>query len=739
MVKSLEERFEVERVVGRGSFGVASLCRDRKSGEPCVVKELEQAGLGPKEMHAAMNEARVLWEVAHPHIVRILDALVLGTTLCLVLEYADGGDLASRVEICRAEDSKIPEESVFGWVAQLCDALAYLHDRQILHRDVAPKNVFLSSGSSSVSSQQTSRSRRKTGIEVVKLGDFGTAVLLDAEAQLARTCLGTPNYLSPEIVNGKPYDGRADVWSLGCVIYEVLALRPPFEGHSLGAVVRKIALGRYPSLPKETSPLLAQFVAQMLKRKPTDRPELRHVARDAVAEGKKQRDQAASLAKTRARGKELAKRPVGLIGCCRGGSSLAAEDTGQTPDTASNQCLTGAAPRPTALSPRKSAGGGGGLIGGRRGDRHSTQAGPNGESPRKKAAQAGRSPGAPRRKPKTAPQQSPQPPQPPHRHQQKQQPPPQQQQQTAPAAEERHRTSTGSVQGEKETAGGGVVPQSSAGGGGTTRSSSGKAASGDLCGSHLLPIRARQNMWASGAALASLGPLRDSREAVVPLREGEEEGHNCTVSLLEALLENDSDPSPGGGIAAFASAVRRRSEGAVEPLSNRSAEHLTHGSSVSSSSSAKTLATSALSHPRTSLPGNVVDAASEKTTIRPSGPRGSTSSAPLGGQHRRPTSSTTAAAIAVVPPSDSRRRHTLGGAVRAQDLESEPSEALPEARGSAAVARQELREARSKDLREFIKAQRKAARRQKRSGEKEEVDVLPNVPWGAWVEGGMGR
>uniref|UniRef100_A0A8D3AED7 non-specific serine/threonine protein kinase n=1 Tax=Scophthalmus maximus TaxID=52904 RepID=A0A8D3AED7_SCOMX len=137
------------------------------------------------------------------------------------MEYCDGGDLMKKIKMQRG----IPftEQQIVGWFIQICLGLKHIHDKKILHRDIKAQNIFLTDG----------------GMKA-KLGDFGIARMLNNTMELARTCVGTPYYLSPEICESRPYNNKTDIWSLGCVLYELCTLRHPFEGSSLRQLVSKI-------------------------------------------------------------------------------------------------------------------------------------------------------------------------------------------------------------------------------------------------------------------------------------------------------------------------------------------------------------------------------------------------------------------------------------------------------------------------------------------------------------------
>lgn len=148
---------------------------------------------------------------------------------------------------------------VLNWLVQILLALKYLHDNKLLHRDLKPQNLFL------------------TANGIVKLGDFGVAKILEGTGALAHTQIGTPFYLSPEICENKPYDAKSDMWSLGCVLYECLALRPPFTAKDMRGMVRAIMHSHAKPVSSVYSKDMRDLVAALLVKDPKGRPDVRQV------------------------------------------------------------------------------------------------------------------------------------------------------------------------------------------------------------------------------------------------------------------------------------------------------------------------------------------------------------------------------------------------------------------------------------------------------------------------------
>lgn len=142
---------------------------------------------------------------------------------------------------------------------QICLAIKHIHDRKILHRDLKTQNVFLTSKGE------------------VKIGDFGISRVLQHTYDCAQTAIGTPYYLSPEICQEKPYNQKSDIWSLGCILYEIVTLRHAFDASSMKGLVVKILRGTYPSIPSCYSQNLRDLIDEMLQKDPHKRPSIKRI------------------------------------------------------------------------------------------------------------------------------------------------------------------------------------------------------------------------------------------------------------------------------------------------------------------------------------------------------------------------------------------------------------------------------------------------------------------------------
>lgn len=252
-----------ERVLGKGSYGIALLMRDLDTNSYLVAKEVNIQPIKPKELEGLHREIRILKSISHPNIVRYLDSMTDGPFLLVILmEYCDAGDLAQRIA---QRTGGMAEGEIVSILIQVLMALRYLHvDHRILHRDLKPQNIFLDSAG------------------IVKLGDFGVSTVLSQTADFAKTFCGSPFYLAPEMCEEKPYNGMADLWALGCVIYECMRKgERPFNSRNLVALVRQIIHCEYDPIKESEgfSSDLIGIVTSLLQHLPTNRPTIRRLLR----------------------------------------------------------------------------------------------------------------------------------------------------------------------------------------------------------------------------------------------------------------------------------------------------------------------------------------------------------------------------------------------------------------------------------------------------------------------------
>ncbi|KAG8678900.1 G2-specific serine/threonine protein kinase, partial [Ceratobasidium sp. 394] len=271
-MSSVLDDYEAGEVIGNGSFGLIRKVRRKADGALLARKELNFERMTERDRKQIVAEVNILKDLKHDNIVRYHDRYVdrENGILYILMEFCGGGDLSGAIKQMRRQNKHIAEDTVWSYFAQILLALHHCHfpnskgsgdaaqpsrpTQQILHRDLKPENVFLDAEG------------------YVKLGDFGLAKQI-SYATFTQTYVGTPYYMSPELINEKQYDTKSDIWSLGCLIYELCAQNPPFhEAKTHQELALSIRQGRIPPLPRGYSSALSNVIKSMLNVNPAMRP-----------------------------------------------------------------------------------------------------------------------------------------------------------------------------------------------------------------------------------------------------------------------------------------------------------------------------------------------------------------------------------------------------------------------------------------------------------------------------------
>jgi len=259
--------FEQLCLLGEGAYSAVYKVKRLADNDIYALKKVKLPSLSDKEKQNALNEVRLLASVQDPNIIAYKEAFFDDKTrcLCIVTECADGGDLMAQINRCQKERAYIHEAEVWKWLAGMCQGLKALHDMRILHRDLKGANVFLHNDGDGL---------------IAKLGDFNVSKV--AKRGLCMTQTGTPYYASPEVWRDMPYDSKSDMWSLGCVVYELCALKPPFRAEDMEGLYRKVLRGMYPRIPSHYSSDLSEVIASLLQVNPRHRPSIEQFLQNAI-------------------------------------------------------------------------------------------------------------------------------------------------------------------------------------------------------------------------------------------------------------------------------------------------------------------------------------------------------------------------------------------------------------------------------------------------------------------------
>ncbi|XP_032785376.2 aurora kinase isoform X1 [Daphnia magna] len=243
------DNFEIGRPLGKGKFGNVYLAREIKSKFIIALKVLFKSQLQKCHMeHQLRREIEIQSHLRHPNVLRMYGYFYDETRIYLILEFAANGEMYKFLK--RQPHGRFSEPQTANYMAQLADALMYCHAQKVIHRDIKPENLLL-------------------GIYgEIKIADFGWSV--HAPSSRRTTMCGTPDYLAPEMIEGRSHDEHVDLWTLGILCYEFLVGSPPFEEENQDLTYRRICKVDI-RFPAHLSVGAKDLIAKLLRRKAEDR------------------------------------------------------------------------------------------------------------------------------------------------------------------------------------------------------------------------------------------------------------------------------------------------------------------------------------------------------------------------------------------------------------------------------------------------------------------------------------
>ena len=253
------DKYENLNIIGKGNFGSISKIRRKSDGKILVWKEIDYGKMEEKDKHHIISEINILRELHHPNIVKYYDRIIdkKNTKIYIMMEYCSGGDIGNLIKRCKKNKELIEEDIILKIFTQVLLALNYIHtfkNGKILHRDIKPSNIFLDKDNN------------------VKLGDFGLSKILNNQSIFAYSNVGTPYYMSPEQINNNKYNEKSDIWSLGCFLYELTTLNPPFEANNHLSLALKIKSGKIEKINCRYSNFLNKLILWLININPNNRP-----------------------------------------------------------------------------------------------------------------------------------------------------------------------------------------------------------------------------------------------------------------------------------------------------------------------------------------------------------------------------------------------------------------------------------------------------------------------------------
>ena len=213
--------YKISKILGRGSFGqVYLVSRYDNINKYYAMKKISIYNVKITYKENIINEIRILKYCSCPYIIKYIDCQYNGTNIDIILPYIRRGDLSKIIS--KRKHKKFDEIIIWSYFIQTCLGVKYLHDNNIIHRDIKSSNILINS------------------TDNLYITDFGSCKVFKNENTLTNTQIGTPYYISPEILSKKEYSYKVDIWSIGCVLYEMICFTPPFVANNMKILSNKI-------------------------------------------------------------------------------------------------------------------------------------------------------------------------------------------------------------------------------------------------------------------------------------------------------------------------------------------------------------------------------------------------------------------------------------------------------------------------------------------------------------------
>ncbi|RZB56416.1 CBL-interacting protein kinase 24 isoform B [Glycine soja] len=252
-------KYEVGRTIGEGTFAKVKFARNSETGESVAIKVMAKTTILQHRMvEQIKREISIMKIVRHPNIVRLHEVLASQTKIYIILEFVMGGELYDKI----VQLGKLSENESRHYFQQLIDAVDHCHRKGVYHRDLKPENLLLDAYGN------------------LKVSDFGLSALTKQGADLLHTTCGTPNYVAPEVLSNRGYDGAAaDVWSCGVILYVLMAGYLPFEEADLPTLYRRINAAEF-VCPFWFSADTKSFIQKILDPNPKTRVKIEEIRKD---------------------------------------------------------------------------------------------------------------------------------------------------------------------------------------------------------------------------------------------------------------------------------------------------------------------------------------------------------------------------------------------------------------------------------------------------------------------------
>ncbi|XP_048826858.1 probable serine/threonine-protein kinase DDB_G0284251 isoform X2 [Brienomyrus brachyistius] len=249
--------------LGTKNTGTAALVN--KNEREYIIKTISMTNMDDKTMQRTQREVASLADTDHPHIVRYVESFTdENSNYYIAMDYCEGGDLSEKIKAQKIKGAPFSEDQILDWFVQICLALKYVHDRNIVHRNIKPQNIFLAKE------------------KAIKLGDFGVSKVLHRKDEYANIKLETPVYIAPDLWKSKCFNKQSDIWALGCVLYELCTLEFAFSLQQNLLFMFELWKSPPTRVSENFSAELRHLVDELLHKDPARRPNIDGILKKTI-------------------------------------------------------------------------------------------------------------------------------------------------------------------------------------------------------------------------------------------------------------------------------------------------------------------------------------------------------------------------------------------------------------------------------------------------------------------------
>lgn len=246
------KNYTIIQSLGKGAFGEVLLVLDPKDNQLFALKKVPLIGLNLKERLDAAEEASKLMMLQNSNVIGFHETFIENDNLNIIMQFCEGGDLNTLIKKNKDEGRVFSIGEIIYVAQQLAAGIKYLHMSKIIHRDLKPKNILITKDS------------------LIKIADLGLAKAMKSTNNQAKSEVGTPLYMAPEILKGKNYTFAVDIWAFGCIVYELCELRHPFAGDYIGIIFNKILSEDYSKNLRKLPKCLNDIISGCLEKNPNE-------------------------------------------------------------------------------------------------------------------------------------------------------------------------------------------------------------------------------------------------------------------------------------------------------------------------------------------------------------------------------------------------------------------------------------------------------------------------------------